>query len=49
MIAKVEGMQEAYELYDTVWADTDQAPGMMEREGDKEIVTKAIETVLSSL
>lgn len=45
-IARVEGTQEAYELYDTVWADADAAPGMMSRQGDKEIVTKAIETVI---
>lgn len=45
-IPKVEGTQEVYELYDTVWADAASAPGMMSREGDGEIVTKAIDTVL---
>ncbi|KIN07330.1 hypothetical protein OIDMADRAFT_47241 [Oidiodendron maius Zn] len=45
-IAKVEGTQEAYENYDTIWADANAAPRMMTRQGDKEIVTKAIETVL---
>jgi hypothetical protein len=45
-VAKVEGTQEAYESYVTVWADAASAPGMMSRDGDKEIVTKAIETVL---
>lgn len=45
-VSKVEGTQEAYELYDTVWADAASAPGMMSREGDGEIVSKAIETVL---
>ena len=45
-ISKVEGTQEAYENYDTIWADANAAPRMMTRQGDKEIVTKAIETVL---
>jgi hypothetical protein len=45
-ISKVEGTQEAYKLYDTAWAGAEATPGMVSRFGDKEIVTKTIETAL---
>jgi len=38
--------EEAYENYDTIRADANAALRMMTWQGDKEIVTKAIETVL---
>jgi NUDIX domain len=45
-VARVEGMQEDYEQYDTVWADVGSAPGMMSREDDGEVVKMVIESVL---
>ena len=45
-VAKVEGTQEAHEQYDTVWADAADAPGMMSRPGDEQIVRTAIQVVL---
>jgi 8-oxo-dGTP pyrophosphatase MutT (NUDIX family) len=47
-LARVEGTQESYEDFDTIWADIKEAPGLMSRPGDDEILRKAFGAVFGA-
>jgi 8-oxo-dGTP pyrophosphatase MutT (NUDIX family) len=48
-VAPVQGTQEEWEAFDSVWADADAAAGMMAREDDAEIVRMVVGRVLETV
>lgn len=48
-VPPVQGTQEVYEQFDTVWADAEKAAGMMARVDDAEVVRMVVGRVLETV